>query len=581
MTIYKVHINNRDYTDWKYHNTNDFTSVDLPLINPAEYKLFTNDTFTLSDSGKIEIIHSTIRTSGSIPGVLILKDNKTYGRHKPNGKLLYKCVPDDMRVPAFLVPYELKNLGFSKVLANQYITLNYIEWTGKHPIGIISQLIGPVDILDNFYEYQLYCKSLNSSIQTFNKNTHAALKTMGHDEFIDNISIKYPNIEDRTDLKIFTIDPLKSADFDDAFSIRPVSSHITQLSIYISNVTVWLDFLNLWDSFSRRISTIYLPDRKRPMLPTILSDCLCSLQANHTRIAFVMDLSINMNTMLIEDIKYSNCKIRVTKNYCYEEPELLKNPDYLLLLDITQQLSTKYKYINNVRNSHDVVCYLMILMNFNSAKELLKKQNGIFRTTTATMVDTTTNNELPEDVCKFIKIWNSSAGQYVDAATLAENQSISHDLLEMDAYVHITSPIRRLVDLLNIIKFQQNNGMIELSKNSAQFYDKWIADLDYINTTMRCIRKVQHDCSLLHYVTTNNLIDGDCDKIYDGYTFDKIIRNDGLFQVVVYLPELKMTSRVTIREELNNYEKRQFKLYVFNNETKFKRKIRLQLVESL
>jgi exoribonuclease R len=317
------------------------------------------------------------------------------------------------------------------------------------------------------------------------------------------------------------------------------------------------------------------------MLPTILSDCLCSLQANHTRIAFVMDLSINMNTMLIEDIKYSNCKIRVTKNYCYEEPELLKNPDYLLLLDITQQLSTKYKYINNVRNSHDVVCYLMILMNFNSAKELLKKQNGIFRTTTATMVDTTTNNELPEDVCKFIKIWNSSAGQYVDAATLAENQSISHDLLEMDAYVHITSPIRRLVDLLNIIKFQQNNGMIELSKNSAQFYDKWIADLDYINTTMRCIRKVQHDCSLLHYVTTNNLIDGDCDKIYDGYTFDKIIRNDGLFQVVVYLPELKMTSRVTIREELNNYEKRQFKLYVFNNETKFKRKIRLQLVESL
>jgi hypothetical protein len=138
-----------------------------------------------------------------------------------------------------------------------------------------------------------------------------------------------------------------------------------------------------------------------------------------------------------------------------------------------------------------------------------------------------------------------------------------------------------LVDLLNIIKFQQNNGMIELSKNSAQFYDKWIADLDYINTTMRCIRKVQHDCSLLHYVTTNNLIDGDCDKIYDGYTFDKIIRNDGLFQVVVYLPELKMTSRVTIREELNNYEKRQFKLYVFNNETKFKRKIRLQLVESL
>ena len=32
------------------------------------------------------------------------------------------------------------------------------------------------------------------------------------------------------------------------------------------------DHLNIWESFSRRVSTIYLPDRKRPMLPTILSD---------------------------------------------------------------------------------------------------------------------------------------------------------------------------------------------------------------------------------------------------------------------------------------------------------------------
>ena len=584
MAIYKVHINDRDYTDWKYHNTINFTSVDLPLINPAEYKLFTNDIFTLSVVGEVQIIHSTVRTSVSIPGVLILKDNKTYGRYKPNKKLLYKCIPDDMRIPAFLIPYELKNLGFSKVVTNQYITFNFIEWTGKHPIGIISQLIGPVDILDNFYEYQLYCKSLNASIQTFNKDTHAALKTMGHDEFIDNISIKYPNIEDRTSRHIFTIDPLKSVDFDDAFSIhqRPDSPHIIQLSIYISNVTIWLDVLNLWDSFSRRISTIYLPDRKRPMLPTILSDCLCSLQANHTRLAFVMDLSIDTNTMIIEDIKYSNCKIRVTKNYCYEEPALLKTPDYLLLLDITQRLSAQYKYINNVRNSHDVVCYLMILMNFNSAKELLRSRNGIFRTTTvADSIATNTTDiiDLPEDVSKFIKIWNSTAGQYVDAATLAENQSISHDLLEMDAYVHITSPIRRLVDLLNIIKFQQNNGMIELSENSARFYNKWIADLDYINTTMRSIRKVQNDCSLLQYVT--NHIGITVDKIYDGYAFDKIIRNDGLFQFVIYLPELKMTSRVTIREELNNYEKRQFKLYIFNNESKFKKKIRLQLVDLL
>jgi exoribonuclease R len=579
MTSYKVHINNRDYTDWKYHDANNYTPVELNINNPAEYKLFTNDVFTVSpDTNEVQIIHSSIRASVSIPGVIILKDNKTYGRHKPNGKLLYKCIPDDMRIPTFLIPYELKSLGFSKVLTNHYITFNYSEWTGKHPIGIISQMIGSVDILDNFYEYQLYCKSLNASIQTFNKDTHNALKRMGHDEFIDNISVKYPSIEDRTDVKIFTIDPQKSVDFDDAFSID-ASQNIYKLSIYISNVTIWLDVLNLWDSFSRRISTIYLPDRKRPMLPTILSDCLCSLQANQHRIAFVMDLFIDVNTMHINDIKYSNCKIRVYKNYCYEEAGLLRDPNYTLLFDVVQRLAVNYKYINSVRNSHDVVCYLMILMNFHSAKELLRNKTGIFRTTTGLSHNIDNINELPEEVVKFVKIWNSSAGQYVDVQSLPDCQSISHDLLEMDAYVHITSPIRRLVDLLNIIKFQQNTGMLELSASSYQFYNKWLADLGYINTTMRSIRKVQIDCSLLQYVVSGN--GAVLDNIYDGYSFDKVARNDGLFQYIVYLPELKMTSRVTICEDLSAYEKRKYKLFVFNNESKFKRKVRLQLVSSL
>jgi exoribonuclease R len=63
-----------------------------------------------------------------------------------------------------------------------------------------------------------------------------------------------------------------------------------------------MDVLNLWDSFSRRISTIYLPDKKRPMLPTILSDCLCSLQENVRRVAFVMDVFIKENEII--DIKF-------------------------------------------------------------------------------------------------------------------------------------------------------------------------------------------------------------------------------------------------------------------------------------
>jgi len=158
---------------------------------------------------------------------------------------------------------------------------------------------------------------------------------------------------------------------------------------------------------------------------------------------------------------------------------------------------------------------------------------------------------------------------------LEEGQTISHDLLEMDAYVHITSPIRRLVDLLNIIQFQQNAGIIKLSENAGLFYKKWIDDLEYINTTMRSIRRVQSDCNLLHMCSTLPEI---MEKNYTGYVFDKIIRNDGLFQYVVYLPELKLASRVTFRENIDNYSLREYKLYLFHDEEKFKKKIRLQLL---
>ena len=574
MTTYKVHINNRDYASWTFYNATDFQEIDLP-INPIEHKLFANDIFTLDDDEtspkKVNIVHSTIRISSSIPGVLIINDNKTYGRHK-NGKLLYKCVPDDMRIPTFLVPYEIKNMGFSKVFENIYVTFNFMEWQDKHPLGQLAQVIGSVDIIDNFYEYQLYCKSLNSSIQKFNKDTTNALKLASHDAFIETICDKYTCIEDRTKWSVFTIDPPHSLDFDDGFSIKELENGQHQLSIYISNVTIWMDVLNLWDSFSRRISTIYLPDRKRPMLPTILSDCLCSLQSNNLRIAFVMDLFIDANDEIV-DITYSNSKIKVYKNYSYEEPALLSNPNYLMLMNVTKTLCKKYKYINSVRNSHDLVSYLMILMNFHSAKSLLSHKNGIFRSTIMKR-DISIPDHLPEEVCKFIKIWNSSAGQYIDVNALNVGQTINHDHLDMDAYVHITSPIRRLVDLLNIIKFQQNTGMITLSESSALFYDKWIADLEYINTTMRSIRRVQNDCSLLHLCSTSP---GVMEKTHEGYAFDKIIRNDGFYQVIVYLPALKLTSRIIMRENIENYDMHQYKLYLFHNEEKFKKKIRLQI----
>jgi len=595
MSIYKIHIDNRNYVSWSVFNDTTMTPITIEGFNPIEHKLFTNDIFTFN-KGKVEIIHSSTRINENIPAVLVLADNKTYGRqHKlevrqkytkkrtelEGGKLLYKCIPDDVRIPIFLVPYEIKQMGFSKVFNNLYVTICYKQWDDKHPQATLSQTIGPVDIIDNFYEYQLYCKSLNASIQKFNKDTNNAIKTKAseHDLFITSICKKYPQIEDRTSWKTFTIDPATSLDYDDGFSIKNLNNNQTLVSIYIANVTIWMDALNIWSSFSQRISTIYLPDRKRPMLPTILSDCLCSLQSNKRRFAFVMDILLDEEYNIIST-SYTNALIKIFKNFAYEEYSLLADNDYQFLLDTTQKMAYKYRYINNVRDSHDVVCYLMIFMNYYCAKQLIHSHNGIFRTIIIKK-EIYLPDSLPDDVNKFIKIWNSACAQYIDINSIPitelSESKIKHDILEMDAYIHITSPIRRLVDLLNMIKFQQNYNMIFISSDASEFYNKWIGQLEYINTTMRTIRKVQSDCSLLDTCFNKPEI---LEKQYDGYCFDKLVRNDGLYQYIVFLPELRLASRIIIRDNIENYEKRQYKLYVFNNEEKFKRKIRLQIIQS-
>ena len=588
---YKFNVSNRNYLTWSIYDNHTFQQIIdeeiLNKISPYEEKLLNDDVFIFNELCEIQIIHSTSRLTQNIPGVLVLDGNKTYGRHNKS-KLYYKCIPDDIRLPLFLVSYEIQ-CGFSKVFQNKYVTINFVSWCQKQPYAIISQTIGDVNLLDNFYEYQLYCKSLNYSIQNFQKQTSKCLTKYGGNfsQLFAEIITKYPSIEVRTHMDVLTIDTAKTTDFDDAFSYKMCSDGIHTISIYISNVSLLLDYFNLWESFSNRIATIYLPDKKRPMLPTILSDNLCSLHAGMMRVVLTLDININSEYEIIST-SYKNSLINVSKNYIYDEPSLMESQTYLRIFEIVCKLSKKYNYINNVKNSHDVISYLMIFMNYYSATELLKYKNGIFRRNTninnnIKLIEDKTNL-IPDEVKNYITIWNSSVSQYIN---IEENSEfIRHDSLNIDAYIHITSPIRRLVDLLNIIQLQKNLNMILLGNETNIFYNKWITKIEYINTTMRNIRKIQNECNLLAMCTisvaqfrlgSDERLDI-CDKIYEGYCFDKMIRNGGLFQYVIYLPELKMTSKIVTRVDMEEYSRQNYKLYIFQDEDKLRKKIRIQLL---
>jgi exoribonuclease R len=563
---FKIHINNSDYTDWIIYNEETMLVTDFSQnnFNPIKKKLLNCDIFDKN----INIKYSPIRNESNIPGILLLI-GKTYGRYKPTSKkMYYKCVPNDKRIPAFLIPYESKMINFNKNITNRYILFKYINWIAKHPIGVMTNMLGEINNLPSFYEYQLYCKNLAVSIKNFIKDVNEKMKQNREICYITDIMSKNPSIEDRTAHNIITIDPVGSMDLDDGMSIKD-----NILSIYIANVPVLMEYFDLWNSFTERISTIYLPDRKHPMLPTPLSENLCSLLENENRFAFCMDIIINENN--ITDIRFCNTLIKVKKNYRYNDEKILEKDDsYKKILNITRVLCNKYKYIKEIKDSHDIIAFLMILMNYECANKMFAFKDGIYRTLKINENNKIDSNDYPNlssEIYNFIKIWQSSSGQY----TNYDNKN-SHELIGqgLDNYIHITSPIRRLVDLLNIMKIQDKLNINQMSSNANIFYNYWINKLDYINTTMRSIRKIQTDCNVLNLCVNNPEI---LSKIYDGYIFDKIEWNNKYLQYTIYIPEIKIISRVNIKDNLKEYSCWKFKLYLLEDGTTLKKKIRAEI----
>lgn len=563
--IIKILINKRDYTDYQFiepETKNSLKNEDYSFIDPIKDKLFTRDYLSVTDN-KFTLDYSYVRESCKMAGVLILQDNKTYGRNKTGKRLLYKCVPDDIRLPTFLVPYDIKN-NFNKKHRNKYVVFEFDSWDNKHPYGKLLVTIGDVDVLEHFYEYQLYCKSLNISISEFNKTVkNAMVQNISYEDII--IKNSNYNIKDRTSDDVFCIDPDNSYDFDDGLSLKINDDNTYTVSVYISNVYVWLDSLNIWSSFSKRVSTIYLPDYRRPMLPTLLSEQLCSLQEKKIRFAVVADFIVNKSGEIVS-VSFNNCSIIVKKNYVYEDKHLLKRKDYILLLYLAQLKDI------DILTSHDLISYWMKVLNTNIGIKMYNSKVGIFRSVTyIEKLKKEIKKDFELDTLRVINNWNNVTGQYV---VYDDAIDITHELLNVKAYLQITSPIRRLVDLINQMMFMHEFKLINAySEGAINFLNMWLKEIDYINKSMRSIRKIQSECNILNLCSNNPDY---LQNQYTGVVFDKIKKSDGTYNYMVYLEEIKTLYRYICPCELDNYSKHKFQLFIFHNEDKYKKKIRIQ-----
>ena len=551
--MYQLILENKQFAFYHFDSTEpERSNPRLNAISIETHKLFSND--VLDHTG--DLIYSYIRAGELIPGVLILNGNRTYGKNETGKRALYKCIPDDRDLPPFLVPYDLK-LGFSKDIKNKYVTIKYEHWDDKHPRGLLVETIGDVNVMTAYYEYRLYCRNIHDSISDFTSKVRELTK----DRETTYESIKFNprfNIESRLDVPVYSIDPEGCTDIDDAFSIQPLSGEPGyKISIYIANVFVWIETLGLWDYIANRVSTIYLPDKKRTMLPTILSENLCSLLKHQSRFAFCMDVFVDGNGVVLREPEYKNVEISLHSNFAYEELRLLSNPNFKLFMDITKKMDV------NVGDTHELIEFWMIYMNSRCGECLANVNDGIFRT--ATITENSTNK-----LRQIIRNWNDVNCKY---STYFEGD-ISHQVLKIDAYVHITSPIRRLVDLLNQTMFIQRMGMAEISQSASDFIGKWKQKIETINKKTKSIRKTQNECELM------TLPSETFDREHNGVVFGKKLLDNDIYQYSIYVENLKMFGKAKAQLDLPEYSDVKLKIYYFGDEYDSKRKIKFKIYDA-
>ena len=479
-----------------------------------------------------------------IPAILVLQDGKTFGKVK--NKYYYKCIPHSKEYSSGLVLYNIKQIGWNKHNKNKYVLLKTTDTIqNKRIVYSIIDSIGDVDDLTNFYTYSLHCRGVWFNDMKDINNTVKKMKYHEQD-LINSTTDKCK--EDRTDRYIISIDPKGSLDIDDAVGIREIDGQ-TILSIYIANVPMYIEALNemscsdisVWKMLSKQVSTIYLPNGKRAMIPKLLSDDFCSLLEGKDRFALVCDIVVKEDSYV--NVSFTNCKIRVKKNYDYEDKTLEANQIYNKVKSVVEKLNLNYaKYFdsNTEFDSHTIIEYLMLFMNNHAAKYLYEsslssliggENISIYRTLSSN--NKSTPNSLPNNVQQFIRGWNSNGGGKYSTT------SSPHDFLNLNVYTHITSPIRRMIDLLNSIEIQKRLGLFSFTKEAIDFYEEHVKEdsIIEVNRQMKDIRKCQTECNLLSVCVNDKSVLG---KEYQGYICDKTILENGKTSYLVYIKELNM-----------------------------------------
>lgn len=217
-------------------------------------------------------------------------------------------VPDDTKIPAdIFVPLE-RSKG---AVDGHKVVVEITEYGSarKSPEGIIKEILGHI----NDPGVDIMC-----IIKGHDLPTEFPERALRQAERVSS-PVSEADMQGRLDLRdmvMVTIDGEDAKDLDDAVSLS-MDGEFYELGVHIADVTNYVQENSALDREAlKRGTSVYLVDRVIPMLPHVLSNGICSLNAGEDRLALSCLMKIDKKGNVV-DYKIAETVIHVNRRMSY------------------------------------------------------------------------------------------------------------------------------------------------------------------------------------------------------------------------------------------------------------------------
>ncbi|KIH54145.1 RNB-like protein, partial [Ancylostoma duodenale] len=368
-----------------------------------------------------------------------------------------KFSPTDSRIPRMMIDAsQLPNDFFDRPqdFAKFLFVAKIAEWPENSLMahGNLEKQLGLAGEIDVETEGLLITHEIDT--REFSDEVIACLPSVSSE---GGWQIDEEELAKRRDLRdeiIFTIDPKTARDLDDALSINPcvdvdgagkpgweVGVHIADVSHFVYENTV----LDEWAS--KRANSVYLVHQVVPMLPRLLCEELCSLNAGVDRLTFSVIFKMDDEGNVYEEW-FGRSVIRSRVKLTYEHAQdFIENPD-------KEFSESEVSEISDDTTVHQIKEKVLQLHSVAKALRTKRSQSGSLQLDQPKLkfaLDDETKMPIGVSIYQVLSMILMKAmelARYFCTGSVESQSCYHHFALNVPFYTHFTSPIRRYPDII-------------------------------------------------------------------------------------------------------------------------------------